>query len=67
MVTVWARVKQVKGRLGKRSLFCRKAPQKTFVTFTRERATSPGHQEQKSFLVLFFKKELLSILIIYAG
>jgi hypothetical protein len=34
----------------KRSLFCRKAPQKTFDTFTRELDRSPG--EQKSFAEL---------------
>jgi hypothetical protein len=39
----------------KRSLFCKKAPQKTFVTLTRDVEKSPGPQGQKFFAPLFFK------------
>jgi len=47
---------------GRKKFFFEKKNQKTFATFTRDVSPSPGQQEQKSFLVLFFKKELLAFL-----
>jgi hypothetical protein len=40
----------------KRSLFCRKAPQKTFETFTRDFETSPGGRLTQKFFASFFQK-----------
>jgi hypothetical protein len=40
----------------KRSLFFKKSPQKTFVTFTRDVSTSPGLKEQKFFASFFQKR-----------
>jgi hypothetical protein len=48
-----AYVVETKGKASKRSLFCKKAPQKTFVLGVRERAapTPPG---EKIFCGAFF-------------
>jgi len=50
----------------KRSLFCKKAPQKTFAPepVLLKPPVPPG---QKSFLLLFFKKEALSCLSVHAA
>jgi antitoxin (DNA-binding transcriptional repressor) of toxin-antitoxin stability system len=51
--------------LSKRSLFCKKAPQKTFVTFRRDFETSSGGKFTKVFCFFFSKKKLFPALEVF--
>jgi len=47
------------GKVGRKAFFFEKKKQKTFIYFTKTVATDKNLMD-KSFLVLFFKKERLS-------
>jgi hypothetical protein len=51
----WRKPRRAKVRTSRQALFCKKAPQKTFILGAL-RVAHPCPQD-KSFLVLFFKKE----------